>query len=189
MPRGCNAHPPLSPRLALLDHPPLLAGIPLPAAPLRHRFLLVDETGRFVAAEIDDVRSIHVRRRPSPANCVALADQSSSRSLLFLDLPPTGGKTPAQLRLVDDLSLDLLATLPLRTAEFPLSVVSAPLYQLPAPPKEEQVPFFVIGTAFVLPSESEPTSGRLLICRVECSMECSMECSENRSMDILVIIL
>ena len=135
---------------------------------MRHRFLLLDEQGRLHAAEIDDVRSIHVKRRPVPANCVAIADQSETRSLLFLDIPGVGGKIPtAQLRLVDDVSLELLSTLPLRATEYPLSAVSSALYHLPAPPADEQVPFFVIGTAFVLPSESEPTNGRLLVCRVE----------------------
>ena len=152
----------------MLDHAPLVAGVAMPGGGVRHRFLLVDERGRLHAAEIDDVRSIHVKRRPAEGNCVAIARQAQSRSLLLLAIPGVGGNLrAAQLRLLDDVSLELLATLPLRATEYPLSVVSAALYRLPPPPVEEQTPFFVVGTAFVLPSESEPTNGRLLVCRVE----------------------
>lgn len=155
--------------LALLDYAPLSACVALPGSEEDHRYLLVNShTAALEAAEIDDVRSVHVRRVSLHGNCIAIATQPSTHTALYINIPQAANPTErAELALVDSTSLTTLMCLPLKLTEFPIAVVSAPLYQLPAPPPESLHQFYIIGTAFMLPSESEPTNGRLLICRIE----------------------
>ena len=155
--------------LALLDYAPLSACVALPGSEDDHRYLLVNtNTAALEAAEIDDVRSVHICRVPLHNNCVAIASQSTTHSALYLNIPEAANTSErAELALVDSTSLTILMRLPLKLTEFPIAVTSAPLYQLPAPSQENQTEFYVVGTALMLPSESEPTAGRLLIFRVE----------------------
>lgn len=155
--------------LALLDYAPLSACVALPGSEDDHRYLFVNtNTAALEAAEIDDVRSIHVSRSHLQSNCVAIAAQSATHSALYLNIPEAANVNErSELSLVDSSSLTPLMHLPLKLTEFPISVASAPLYQLPAPSQENQTEYYIVGTAFMLPSESEPTSGRILIFRVE----------------------
>lgn len=101
-------------------------------------------------------------------NMTSILYDSHTNSVVTLSLPstqPTSQNGSIQLR--NPLSFDTIVEIPLHLSEYPLCGVIAPLYQLPL--TGEPTYYFIVGTAFVLPKESEPTSGRLLLFQITSS--------------------
>lgn len=149
--------------MAPLDFPPVSACASLPDEHEHRFFFLTARSGSLSLGEIDDVRSVHSTRIPLSHNLLALAVQPASQSLLLLLSHTPSAQTVAQIQLCDCRSYAALHSFILKLAEVPFCVASGPVFPLSSQPQSDE--FFVVGTAFVLPKENEPSQGRLLVLR------------------------
>lgn len=147
-----------------VDICPQLLGTCLPIG-TSHTFITLSKENTLALVQIDESNTTHVRCTPLKGNCIAVGTHTQSHTLLYLTIPPyTNTSEAATLQLTDPDSFAILSTLPLKLTEYPTSVAAGPLYQLPQPHDTEA--FYVVGTSFILPTENEPSSGRLLVIRV-----------------------
>lgn len=130
-----------------------------------HRFFFVTETtGKLAVGEIDDVRSVHVTRAPFKESLIALSLQPETDSLLVLASPYDFVDTStSNLYLLDPTTYQQQDSFELKMNEIPLCVTTGSVYPCFDSPQDNSL--FVVGTAFVLPDESEPSHGRLLVIR------------------------
>lgn len=147
-----------------VDICPLLLGTTLPIGS-SHSFITLSKENTLALVQIDESNTMHVRCTPLHGNCIAVGTHTPSHTLLYLTIPPyTNTNDLGALQLTDPDTFATLATLPLKLTEYPTAVTAGPLYQLPEPAGVEA--FYVVGTSFILPTENEPSSGRLLVVRV-----------------------
>lgn len=151
--------------MAPLDAPPVCSCASLPDEHEHRFFFLSARSAALTLGEIDDVRSVHASRIPLQHNLLALAVQPASQSLLLLLSHTAASQSAALLQLRDPKSYAVLDSLALKPSEVACCVASGPVYPLSASPERSDV--FVVGTAFVLPEENEPSQGRLLVLRAE----------------------
>ena len=115
--------------------------------------------------QIDSTTNTRVKCVPLKQNCIAVGAQAASQTLLYLTIPRyTETNETALVQLTDPNDFSVLHALPMKLTEYPTCVTSGALFQQPQPPQESS--FYVVGTSFILPTESEPSSGRLLVMKV-----------------------
>lgn len=152
--------------ISYLDSTEILCATSLHTSSSYHQFLYVDGVShRLLVCEIDNMRNIHINRESIPSNVTAVISDKESNTLISLNIPANNTNDHnSSITLKNSETLEVLMNVPLHLTEYPICGVAGPLYQLP----QDQTPssYIVIGTAFVLPDESEPSSGRLLIFRV-----------------------
>ena len=125
----------------------------------------VTEENRLELLQIDSTTNTRVKCVPLKQNCIAVGAQAASQTLLYLTIPRyTETNETALVQLTDPSDFSVLHALPMKLTEYPTCVTSGALFQQPQPPQES--PYYVVGTSFILPTESEPSSGRLLVMKV-----------------------
>ena len=125
----------------------------------------VTEENRLELLQIDSTTNTRVKCVPLKQNCIAVGAQGASQTLLYLTIPRyTETNETALVQLTDPSDFSVLHALPMKLTEYPTCVTSGALFQQPQPPQES--PYYVVGTSFILPTESEPSSGRLLVMKV-----------------------
>ena len=137
------------------------------SAPLGSSDVLVavTEENRLELLQIDSTTNTRVKCVPLKQNCIAVGAQAASQTLLYLTIPRyTETNETALVQLTDPSDFSVLHALPMKLTEYPTCVTSGALFQQPQPPQES--PYYVVGTSFILPTESEPSSGRLLVMKV-----------------------
>jgi len=122
-----------------------------------------------IIGTIDEIQKLHIRTVPLGEQPRRIAHQDSTRTFLVGCLKPSAGGgamsdaeevMACSLRLLDDQTFDTRSTFPLGANEDFTAVLST-LFA------EDTRQYFVVGTAFILPDEPEPSSGRLLVFAVE----------------------
>mmetsp|Transcript_40860 Transcript_40860/g.102893 ORF Transcript_40860/g.102893 Transcript_40860/m.102893 type:complete len:1012 (-) Transcript_40860:694-3729(-) len=113
---------------------------------------------------LDEIQKLHIRSIPLGEMPRRIAYESESRSFCVLTERITVGSfgdemETAFIRLFDDRSFEALDSLPLKDFETGCSLISCNL-------EDVDTTLFVVGTAFALPNEPEPTRGRILVLRV-----------------------
>lgn len=137
------------------------------SAPLGSSDVLVavTEENRLELLQIDSTTNTRVKCVPLKQNCIAVGAQAASQTLLYLTIPRyTETNETALVQLTDPSDFSVLHALPMKLTEYPTCVTSGALFQQPQPPQESS--YYVVGTSFILPTESEPSSGRLLVMKV-----------------------
>ena len=137
------------------------------SAPVGSSDVLVAVTGenRLELLQIDSSTNTRVKCVPLKQNCIAVGAQAASQTLLYLTIPRyTETNETALVQLTDPSDFSVLHALPMKLTEYPTCVTSGALFQQPQPPQESS--YYVVGTSFILPTESEPSSGRLLVMKV-----------------------
>lgn len=125
----------------------------------------VTEENRLELLQIDSSTNTRVKCVPLKQNCIAVGAQAASQTLLYLTIPRyTETNETALVQLTDPSDFSVLHALPMKLTEYPTCVTSGALFQQPQPPQESS--YYVVGTSFILPTESEPSSGRLLVMKV-----------------------
>lgn len=125
----------------------------------------VTEENRLELLQIDSTTNTRVKCVPLKQNCIAVGAQAASQTLLYLTIPRyTETNETALVQLTDPSDFSVLHALPMKLTEYPTCVTSGALFQQPQPPQESS--YYVVGTSFILPTESEPSSGRLLVMKV-----------------------
>ena len=125
----------------------------------------VTEENRLELLQIDSTTNTRVKCVPLKQNCIAVGAQAASQTLLYLTIPRyTETNETALVQLTDPSDFSVLHALPMKLTEYPTCVTSGALFQQPQPPQESS--YYVVGTSFILPTESEPSSGRLLVMTV-----------------------
>lgn len=125
----------------------------------------VTEENRLELLQIDSTTNTRVKCVPLKQNCIAVGAQAASQTLLYLTIPRyTETNETALVQLTDPSDFSVLHALPMKLTEYPTCVTSGALFQQPQPPQVSS--YYVVGTSFILPTESEPSSGRLLVMKV-----------------------
>lgn len=138
------------------------ASVPLGSSDV---LVAVTEENRLELLQIDSSTNTRVKCVPLKQNCIAVGAQAASQTLLYLTIPRyTETNETALVQLTDPSDFSVLHALPMKLTEYPTCVTSGALFQQPQPPQES--PYYVVGTSFILPTESEPSSGRLLVMKV-----------------------
>lgn len=125
----------------------------------------VTEENRLELLQIDSTTNTRVKCVPLKQNCIAVGAQAASQTLLYLTIPRyTETNETALVQLTDPSDFSVLHALPMKLTEYPTCVTSGALFQQHQPSQESS--YYVVGTSFILPTESEPSSGRLLVMKV-----------------------
>lgn len=149
--------------MAPLDCPPVCSCASLPDEHEHRFFFLSARSAALSLGEIDDVRSVHAARIPLQHNLLALSVQPATQSLLLLLSRAAASQNTALIQLRDPKTYAIHDEIALKPSEIALCVASGSIYPLSTTPERNEV--FVVGTAFVLPEENEPSQGRLLVLR------------------------
>ena len=119
---------------------------------------------------IDDIQKLHIRTVPLGQQPRRIAHQPATRTFAVccfnlsagMDGASGGGDeaSTSVVRLLDDQTFDTLSAYSLDANETVGSVVSASF-------ADDDKAYYVVGTAFALPDEPEPTRGRILVFAAE----------------------
>ena len=118
---------------------------------------LVSETDLTIGS-IDDIQKLHIRTVPLGEQPRRIAHQASTRTFAALTQAehPTTGESSFHVRLFDDQTFETTHKFDLQRDENDSSIISCSFAD---DPRE----YYVVGTAFTLPEEVEPTRGRILV--------------------------
>eukprot|EP00026_Physarum_polycephalum_P001286 Phypoly_transcript_01287.p1 GENE.Phypoly_transcript_01287~~Phypoly_transcript_01287.p1 ORF type:complete len:1113 (+),score=155.47 Phypoly_transcript_01287:258-3341(+) len=110
---------------------------------------------------IDEIQKLHIRTIPLGEMPRRIAHQETSRTFLVVTMKSSydvnGYETEqTYIHLFDDQTFEKRFTYPLDTHEQGWSVTSVQF-------ADDQQWYYVVGTAYSIPTESEPTKGRLLV--------------------------
>ena len=132
--------------------------------------LAVASDSALTIGTIDDIQKLHIRTVPLGQQPRRIAHQPTTRTFAVccfnlsagLDGASGGGDeaSTSVVRLLDDQTFDTLSAYSLDSNETVGSVLSASF-------ADDDKSYYVVGTAFALPDEPEPTRGRILVFAVE----------------------
>lgn len=112
---------------------------------------------------IDEIQKLHIRTVPLGEQPRRIVHQESSRSFGLLtirtDMQLGESEETCFVRLVDDQTFEIVDSFKLESFEMGWSIVSCTMGEDPAH-------YYVVGTAYALPEESEPSKGRVLVFQV-----------------------
>ncbi|DBA79836.1 TPA: hypothetical protein ACH3X2_007673 [Trebouxia sp. C0005] len=118
---------------------------------------IAKESGLTIGS-IDEIQKLHIRAVPMGEQARRLAHQDSSHTFLVTTSsePSSSGISQEQVRLIDDQTFETVDMLPLHRHEMACSCTSLTL-------ADDPNPYYVVGTAYAIPDEQEPTKGRILV--------------------------
>ena len=132
--------------------------------------LAVASDSALTIGTIDDIQKLHIRTVPLGEQPRRIAHQPATRTFAVccfklsagMDGVSGGGDEGGSsvVRLLDDQTFDTLSAYSLDAFESVCSVISASF-------ADDETAYYVVGTAFALPDEPEPTRGRILVFTVE----------------------
>ncbi|KAM6551938.1 hypothetical protein CsatB_001746 [Cannabis sativa] len=128
--------------------------------------LAIAKEGELTIGTIDDIQKLHIRSILLGEHARRICHQEHSRTFAICSVKYNQSAAAADdsemhfVRLLDDQTFDFISTYPLDTFEYGCSVLSCSF-------SDDNTVYYCIGTAYVLPEESEPTKGRILVFVVE----------------------
>lgn len=134
----------------------LIIGFYLP--PLSSCSLAIAQEGELTIGTIDDIQKLHIRSIPLGEHARRICHQENSRTFAICSLKYNQSGTDDSeshfIRLLDDQTFDFISTYPLDTFENGCSILSCSF-------SDDTNVYYCVGTAYVLPEESEPSKVRL----------------------------
>mmetsp|Transcript_12957 Transcript_12957/g.36428 ORF Transcript_12957/g.36428 Transcript_12957/m.36428 type:complete len:1117 (+) Transcript_12957:258-3608(+) len=125
--------------------------------------LAIATESSMVIGNIDEIQKLHIRTVPLGEQPRRIAHQDSTRTFGVVTLQHPGQMSDAEessfLRLVDDQTFEVVDGFKLDSCEIGCSIVSCSF-------SDDTSSYYVVGTAYALPEESEPSKGRLLVFQV-----------------------
>lgn len=128
--------------------------------------LAVASDSALTIGTIDDIQKLHIRTVPLGEQPRRIAHQPATRTFAVccfklsagMDGAAGGGEEGGSsvVRLLDDQTFDTLCAHSLDAYESVCSLISASF-------ADDETPYFIVGTAFAMPDEPEPTRGRILV--------------------------
>lgn len=126
--------------------------------------LAIAKEGELTIGTIDDIQKLHIRSilLGEQARRICHQEQSRTFAICSVKFSQSSGDDSEMnfVRLLDDQTFDFISTYPLETFENGCSILSCSF-------SDDNSVYYCVGTAFVLPEESEPTKGRILVFTVE----------------------
>ncbi|KAK6917109.1 Cleavage/polyadenylation specificity factor, A subunit, C-terminal [Dillenia turbinata] len=126
--------------------------------------LAIAKEGELTIGTIDDIQKLHIRSIPLGEHARRICHQEQSRTFAICSvkyiLSNADDSELHFVRLLDDQTFDFISTYQLDTFEYGCSVLSCSF-------SDDSNVYYCVGTAYVLPEESEPTKGRILVFVVE----------------------
>lgn len=126
--------------------------------------LAVGKEGDLTIGTIDDIQKLHIRTVPLHEQARRICHQEPTRTLGITTVKYTqvNGEEVEQnfVKLLDDQMFEIMSTFQLDMYENGCSIISCQFSDDPAV-------YYVVGTAYALPEETEPTKGRILVFLVE----------------------
>lgn len=128
--------------------------------------LAIGKEGELTIGTIDEIQKLHIRSVPLGEQPRRIAHQESSRTLAVCTIKYQHFETTQEdvettfIRLIDDQTFEIVASFQLDAYELGCSILSSSFM-------DDPVSYYVIGTAYALPEESEPSKGRILVFAVE----------------------
>ncbi|GMH41385.1 hypothetical protein BSKO_09295 [Bryopsis sp. KO-2023] len=117
--------------------------------------LALAKEGSLTIGSIDEIQKLHIRSVPLGEQPRRICHQPETKSLGVL-VCGIGERPQNSLRIFNQETFEVMDTLPLDTNEEGLSILSTSFANDPNV-------YFVVGTAYVVPSEEDPTRGRILV--------------------------
>lgn len=126
--------------------------------------LAIAKEGELTIGTIDDIQKLHIRTIPLGEHARRICHQEQSRTFAICTYKYCQSSTEESenhyVRLVDDQTFEFISTYPFDAFEHGCSVISCSF-------ADDSNAYYCVGTAYVLPEESEPSKGRILIFMVE----------------------
>ncbi|EFJ48849.1 UV-damaged DNA binding complex subunit 1 protein, partial [Volvox carteri f. nagariensis] len=128
------------------------------------RSLAVASEGALTIGTADEIQKLHVRAVPLGENPRRIAHHEGARMLGVLTMRlDSDGSERSFLRLLDDTTFDVVASYALAPGEMPCSLAAWPGSSNGTAAVGALNACFLVGTAFIVPEEPEPTKGRILV--------------------------
>uniref|UniRef100_A0A7S0WJG8 DNA damage-binding protein 1 n=1 Tax=Chlamydomonas leiostraca TaxID=1034604 RepID=A0A7S0WJG8_9CHLO len=123
--------------------------------------LAIAKEGSLTIGTVDAIQKLHVRTVPLGEQPRRITHQEATRTFGVITITNMGLEDESNhVRILDDTTLDTVASLSLEPYEMGCAITSAKLGDDPAT-------YYVVGTAVARPEEPEPTKGRLLVLAYE----------------------
>eukprot|EP00850_Spirogloea_muscicola_P009452 SM000053S17409 [mRNA] locus=s53:248703:257116:+ [translate_table: standard] len=126
--------------------------------------LAIGKEGELTIGTIDDIQKLHIRTVPLGEHARRIAHQEQSRTFAICSLKTiqSNGEDIEHffVRLIHDQTFEILSSFHLDAYENGCSILSCTF-------ADDPNPYFVVGTAYALPEENEPSKGRILVFTVE----------------------
>ncbi|KAI3988674.1 hypothetical protein MKX01_027038 [Papaver californicum] len=126
--------------------------------------LAIAKEGELTIGTIDDIQKLHIRTIPLGEHAKRICHQEQSRTFAICTMKYCQSSNEDSemhfVRLLDDQTFDIISTYPLDTYEYGCSILSCSF-------ADDTNVYYCVGTAYVLPEETEPTKGRVLVFVVE----------------------
>ncbi|KAI3937749.1 hypothetical protein MKW92_004607 [Papaver armeniacum] len=126
--------------------------------------LAIAKEGELTIGTIDDIQKLHIRTIPLGEHAKRICHQEQSRTFAICTMKYCQSSNEDSemhfVRLLDDQTFDIMSFYPLDTYEYGCSILSCSF-------ADDTNFYYCVGTAYVLPEESEPTKGRILVFVVE----------------------
>ncbi|XP_057415588.1 DNA damage-binding protein 1a [Lotus japonicus] len=126
--------------------------------------LAIAKEGELTIGTIDDIQKLHIRTIPLGEHARRICHQEQSRTFAICSLKYNHTSAEESeshfVRLLDDQTFEFISTYPLDTYEYGCFIISCSF-------SDDNNVYYCVGTAYVLPEESEPTKGRILVFTVE----------------------
>ncbi|KAL6561924.1 DNA damage-binding protein 1a [Orobanche gracilis] len=126
--------------------------------------LAIAREGELTIGTIDDIQKLHIRSIPLGEQARRICHQEQTRTFAICSVKYNQSSAEDAemhfVRLLDDQTFKFMSTYPLDQFESGCSVLSCSF-------SDDNNVYYCIGTAYVMPEESEPTKGRILVFAVE----------------------
>ncbi|GLT64999.1 hypothetical protein SLA2020_374570 [Shorea laevis] len=125
--------------------------------------LAIAKEGELTIGTIDDIQKLHICSIPLGEHARLICHQEQSRTFAICSLKnqPSGEESEMHfIRLLDDQTFEFISTYSLDAYEYGCSIHSCSF-------SDDSNVYYCVGTAYVLPEETEPSKGRILVFIVE----------------------
>ncbi|KAJ8627269.1 hypothetical protein MRB53_020576 [Persea americana] len=124
--------------------------------------LAIAKEGELTIGTIDDIQKLHIRSIPLGEHARRICHQEQSRTFAICSLKysSTDEFESHFVRLLDDQTFEFVSTYHLDTYECGCSILSCSF-------TDDSNAYYIVGTAYVLPEDNEPSKGRILVFVVE----------------------
>ncbi|CAH2078400.1 unnamed protein product [Thlaspi arvense] len=125
--------------------------------------LAIAREGELTIGTIDDIQKLHIRTIPIGEHARRICHQEQTRTFAICSLRNQPSAEESEMhfvRLLDEKSFEFLSTYPLDAFEYGCSILSCSF-------TDDKNVYYCVGTSYVMPEETEPTKGRILVFLVE----------------------
>jgi DNA damage-binding protein 1 len=125
--------------------------------------LAISTEDELTIGTVDDIQKLHIRTIPLQEQPKRICHQPQTRvfavvTMMASDVELDNYEEVYYLRVYDDQTFEVLDSVELEPYETACSLISTSFTE-----KEDDASYFVVGTAFCLPGEQEPSKGRILV--------------------------